>query len=379
MADITTRFHIDAKDFGSLVGFYYLGYAGMQLPIGMLLDKFGVRYVVAACALVCALGNAVFVLSESWPVAMLGRFLVGFGSAAGALGAIKAVRMIFSHENVSKMIGLTITIGLIGAICGKQINIYLRDHFGYDDSLIGLSLFGVGIASMIFFVTRDCSNNDEYDSNFSVKAALLEVLKMPRIYIIAILGAFLVGPLEAFADIWGDQFFTKIYGFDKHQAAELSGMAVYMGMCVGSIVLAWFVDKYQIHYEMIIVCGAVMAAIFYFLLNKQISGYNLTFVLMFMVGVMCAYQVIIFSLITDIVPARESGIAISFVNMINMVAGHAFHWGIGSLFNYHWDGKYLNDMKIYPVIAYSDALYLIPITLVIGTVGFYIARPKRKA
>ncbi|NDD67503.1 MFS transporter, partial [bacterium] len=57
MSQIMQQFAIDATAFGVLVSVYYYGYAGMQIPIAILLDKYGPRYVIAACALLCGIGT----------------------------------------------------------------------------------------------------------------------------------------------------------------------------------------------------------------------------------------------------------------------------------------------------------------------------------
>ena len=77
--EIMLKEHIGAATFGLITSFYYIGYAGMQIPIGLLLDKFGVRYVVAISAITCVLGNMPLLLSDHWLLSLFGRFLIGIG------------------------------------------------------------------------------------------------------------------------------------------------------------------------------------------------------------------------------------------------------------------------------------------------------------
>src|SRR5262245_26180778 len=73
-------FFIGAAGFGQLAAFYYYAYDPMQLPVGLLVDRYGPRKLLASAALVCAVGSAVFIYPY-FVVASFGRFLVGFGSA----------------------------------------------------------------------------------------------------------------------------------------------------------------------------------------------------------------------------------------------------------------------------------------------------------
>jgi predicted MFS family arabinose efflux permease len=377
MEEIMQHFHIDAGAFAMMASFYYLGYAGMQVPIGILLDRYGVRYVVSACALITVAGNLPFIFSDDWGYALVGRFFIGLGSAAGALGAIKAVRINFDHSRVSKMIGWTITIGLIGAINGTTINNYLIELFGMQKALLYLALPGVLVAIAVLFFIRDLNEEEGEIREGKVWQGVLSVMSNPQLVMIALCGALLVGPLEAFADIWGVPFFTKVYGFSRVDAGYLSTSAIYFGMCVGSPLLATIVDKFQSHYVMNIIAGAVMAAAYYVLLNKLVTSYYVIFAITFTVGVMCAYQVIVFATVTDIVPPYLSGIAISLVNMINMAAGSAFHFAVGYSMDSYWTGDFLNGTKTYSAEAYTDSLFILPITLVLGTIGFILIKPKK--
>ena len=85
MTQIMQQFSIDATAFGFLSAMYYFGYAGMQIPIALLLERFGVRWVVSGCALLCGFAVFLFTFTEHWLLALTGRFLIGMGSAAGFL------------------------------------------------------------------------------------------------------------------------------------------------------------------------------------------------------------------------------------------------------------------------------------------------------
>jgi hypothetical protein len=94
-------------------------------------------------------------------------------------------------------------------------------------------------------------------------------------------------------------------------------------------------------------------------------------------GIMSAYQVIIIATVAEIVPSNVNGIAIAMVNMINMLAGTAYNTAIGSLLDYYWTGELINGKRIYSEIAYTDALFILPITLMFGAIMFFILKPKQ--
>src|SRR5689334_294727 len=91
MNQVMTKFHVDAAAYGLLSSMYYFGYAGAQLPVAFLLDRFGPRKVISLSAFLCAFGVFVFAYSDQWAFILGARFIIGVGSAAGFLGASKVI------------------------------------------------------------------------------------------------------------------------------------------------------------------------------------------------------------------------------------------------------------------------------------------------
>ncbi|MGL9688639.1 MAG: MFS transporter [Wolbachia sp.] len=116
MHQIMDQFAIDASHFGVLAAFYYCGYFGMQIPVAILLDRFGTRYIAMLCG--CYFG--VFTYTNNFYLAVLSRFLIGACSATGFLGVSKVVSKWFLRDQYTRMIGFSFTLGLTGTIYGGK-------------------------------------------------------------------------------------------------------------------------------------------------------------------------------------------------------------------------------------------------------------------
>ena len=75
------HFNLSATGFGLLSAFYYYAYVPMQLPVGVLMDRFGPRRLLTIACLICVVGTFMFGDTVLFGVAAAGRFLVGLGSA----------------------------------------------------------------------------------------------------------------------------------------------------------------------------------------------------------------------------------------------------------------------------------------------------------
>src|SRR3990167_780717 len=94
--ELSQAFHITASQFGTLSAFYYYAYTPMQLPAGMIYDKFGARFVLFFACLMAVAGLAIFISADNFQIAGLGRFFIGFGTAFAYIGVFELAFFFFS-------------------------------------------------------------------------------------------------------------------------------------------------------------------------------------------------------------------------------------------------------------------------------------------
>src|SRR5256714_2282630 len=114
--DLAREFSLTPADLGFLTSMYLLAFAVFQLPLGVLLDRYGPRRVVAALLLSAAAGALVFALARDLATLSLGRALIGLGVSAGLMGAIKAFTLWFPLSRLATLNGLFLAIGGLGGL-----------------------------------------------------------------------------------------------------------------------------------------------------------------------------------------------------------------------------------------------------------------------
>lgn len=364
MQQIMHQFSIDATAFGILVSIYYYGYAGMQIPIAIMLDHYGARFIIFFCCIVCGIATFIFSTTENWYLALLSRFLIGAGSAVGFLGTSKIISQWFPKNQYARMIGFTFTIGLMGAVYGgKPVN-FLIDTLGYQKVNFLLVAIALGIGVLSYLLLRRPLNS--YENQESIKlSSLKNLLSSPIIWLLAFSNLLMVGALEGFADVWGVNYLICAYNFSKSDAAELISF-IFIGMLFGGPFLALCSKKFGL-FTMISVCGVVMAVAFLCLIlsNGSFSWYMLA-ALLCGVGILCCYQVLIFAVGCDFVKSELLGVTIAFLNCINMLGGSFFHTLIGVAMDIFWSGIVDNEVRQYTLESYNHALMIIPICSLIG-------------
>ncbi|HUX78288.1 MAG TPA: MFS transporter [Alphaproteobacteria bacterium] len=356
--DIMQQFDIDAAVFGQFSGVYYIGYSLMHLPIGIMLDRYGPRRIMTGCILLTVVGLLPIIFADSWIYPIMGRVLIGIGSSAAILGTFKIVRMAFSEERFTRMLSLSVTIGLIGAIYGGGPVSYMCDILGYQTVVQIFVGLGIALAALTYSIVPEMAPSP----NRSISADLKEVFTNGRVVSLCIFAGMMVGPLEGFADVWGSEFLKQVYGYDTNTASYIPSM-IFIGMCFGAPVLSLIAEKTGNYLGVIIGAGLIMALTFlaltlgYFTVNSMIVSFLI-------VGMCCAYQILAIYKASTFVPEHVSGLTTAAANMIIMSFGYAFHSVIGYVVN-AYGGPDVAKAFVY-------GIGVIPITLSIGVIGFCI-------
>lgn len=364
LGDIMQQFGMDTATMGQFSGIYYIGYSLMHLPIGIMLDRYGPKKVIPACILLSVAGLLPLIYTDYWLYPIIGRLMIGMGSSAAILGVFKIVRMAFNEERFSRMLSLSVTIGLLGAIYGGGPLSYMHEVLGYRSVVECFAMVGVVLAGFSFWLIPSMTSTPQT----AVIADIKEVLSNRLVMATCLCAGLMVGPLEGFADVWGTVFLKQVYGFESVVAATLPS-TIFIGMCFGAPLLNFIAEKIGSYMITIIVAGTTMAAIFAALLLLQLTP-NLITINFLIVGICCAYQILAIYKASTFVSENVAGLTTALANMVIMIFGYGFHTAIGTLIQ-ATGGPHSSQALLYGITV-------IPVALFIGTLGFiYILKCER--
>ncbi|MBS0272694.1 MAG: MFS transporter [Proteobacteria bacterium] len=374
--EIMQKFQVNATDFGLMASLYYYGYAGMQIPIAFLLDRFGPRSIISLSCFTCTLSIFLFYWTDNWYLALLARFLIGAASAAGFLGASKVISLWFPYRLYARMVGLSFSLGLLGAVYGGRPVSHLITLYGWENVLLIIGTVGLILTGLLCLTIKPYKVSFLHEGPVFLKN-LKSLFSMPALLLMAGANLLMVGPLEGFADVWGVPYLMQAYTLQKEDAAFVTS-AIFTGMLLGGPLLAYFAEKFNASYQITALCGLLMAALFSIMLLAQ--GHlndTLLYVMMFIVGILCCYQVLVFAIGTAYVSEGMRGVTVAFLNCINMLGGSFFHTTIGVLMDHFWTGATANGQRLYEAHAYDYALWTIPLAAGIGGFVFMLLSPSR--
>jgi predicted MFS family arabinose efflux permease len=321
-------FCVTTVDFGQFSGSYYLGYAVMHLPLGFLLDRHPAKYILAGCFFVCGLGLVPLFWGKVWAAALIGRFLVGAGSSGAILCLFAMIKQHFPDDLFSRFLGIAVTIGVCGAIYGGYPVDRLNQAYGWTTVQAVFAIIAVVIALLILIFMPQ-GPDQKVQSQGKIGTFLKTLLQDHKsVFILALLGGLMVGPLEGFADVWAVPFLEKVYHLSRSESVSLPSL-IFIGMALGATVLPALSSKNKGEFKAVVMSSFVMGALFVALTLRLIptSWLMPTFLI---IGFFCAYQILVIVVAVQWVPSHLTGLVSALTNMVIMAFGYVFHGAIAA-------------------------------------------------
>ncbi|WP_207004526.1 MFS transporter [Trinickia mobilis] len=147
---LTHDLGLSAADLGTLTSLYFLGFAGAQIPGGVLLDHFGARRVTACVMLIAAVGVWLFGAAHDLGTMMIGRFLIGVGVSVCLGGAFKATAQHFPVGQLTLVNGLVMAAGGLGGVAVGTPLSWLLSLTGWRTLSFALAMFTAAVAVAVW-------------------------------------------------------------------------------------------------------------------------------------------------------------------------------------------------------------------------------------
>lgn len=375
---------LDATKIGHLSAFYYYAYTPMQLPVGLMMDRYGPRNILTLAVISCAAGTLLFAYAPELWIAAWGRFLIGFGSAFAFVGVLKLASTWLPPNRFALVSGLTTTLGMVGAMFAETYLTVLIDEIGWRQTLYYSSIVGFILFPIIWFVIRDQPKDfveeDASQDQFSYRQLLKDIavaLKNKQIWLNGIIASLLIAPTVVFAELWGASYLKTVQGFDMGLATKAVAM-IFLGWAIGGPFMGYFSDKIGKRKPLIwlgtAMTSLLLLVIFYYpdLTHFQIS------ILLLLVGLFSSAEIICFAIGRENCPQHLAGTVIAVTNCL-VVCSAVFQVLVGKLLDKTWDGQMLDSMKVYSAENYRAAMLILPVlTLIAFILNFFLKETNCK-
>lgn len=363
-------FQIGGVELGNLAACYFYAYLLLQIPAGLLLDRFGPRKTTTIAIAFCSIGGLIFAWSGSLFVAGIGRFVTGIGAAFAAVNCLKLIANWFPFRQFAFMAGLMMTMAMLGAVGGQAPLAAFIQKFEWRQAIEIISIAGLILAALFWIVVRDRAPDHSREKNLtsekiSIFDSLRKIFKNPQSWWLSIYSGFAFAPVMVFGGLWGVSFIGQSFQLDHNIAAQMVSL-IFIGFAIGAPVFGWFSDWLG-RRRIVMIWGTIVAllSITTVVYAPGISVFMLAFLLL-LFGFSISSFLLCFTMICEINLPILAATAVGFMNAFDALLGAFSDPLTGKILDMGWDGTIVEGARVFSVIAYKTAFFTLPVYLILS-------------
>ncbi|MCF8051886.1 MAG: MFS transporter [Desulfobacterales bacterium] len=366
---LMAEFHIGAAALGHLSAFYFYSYVAMQIPTGILADRWGPRKLLTAGAAVAGAGTVVFAAAPSLFWADLGRLLIGGSVAVAWVVMLKLASRWFHPRRYAAISGAALAVGVVGAVSAGVPLRLLVDQFDWRAVMFASGLVSLLLSVFIWRVVRD----DPADKGFVSYApavlarenagpggmvkGLSRVMAMRNTWLLSLAPGGIAGPVLTFSGLWGVPFLFTHYHLPQEAGAAVTS-AFLVSWAFGGPVIGIFSDRIGLRKPLYLTGAAIALTGWAMLVYGPILSLPLLVLLVAITGFSCGAMIIGFAFVKESVPPELTGTALGVCNMGVMMGPMILQPAIGWVLDRKWDGMMVDGVRIYSLEAYQAGFSL---------------------
>lgn len=239
--------HLNAETFAVVGSAYYVAYGLMQVPVGILADKFGVKPIMIFAVLTCVLSTILFAQAEDFTGAFTSRLLMGFGSSFAFVCLLVIADTWLPKQYFGFFAGVSQFIGTMGPLLAAGPLIALMAKTGQDwrQTLTAIAWVGVVLACLMLVIVRGKPRDPEQRliylrSEVPLMKRLSSLMRNQQAWVVAIYSASTYVSMALIGAIWGTKY-LQLRGLTQGAAANTISLA-WLGYAVGCPLLGAFSD-----------------------------------------------------------------------------------------------------------------------------------------
>jgi len=362
-APLTLELGLGAGDLGLLTSVYFLTFAAAQIPIGVLLDRYGPRRIQSALLVAAAAGAVLFAESDNFFLLLAGRALMGLGVAAALTAGLKALVLWFPNDRVPLLNGLMIMLGALGAVTATSPADLLLASIGWR-GLFGLfAAVTAGCAVIIYLVVPEAGPV----ASRAATVGLKRVCTDPRFWHLAPLSAISIGTAWALHGLWAAQWLADVESLGRTDVMwHLFAMAV--AVSLGALLFGVAAERLRRRGVSPQVLLGVVATVSIVAQLALILRWPLpSYFLWAIVAAVGAATVLSYAILAEHFPKELAGRANGLLNFFHIGAAFIVQSATGLMLQ-HWTP----DAGHYPEIAYQTAFALNLAPQIVAAIWFGI-------
>jgi len=321
---LTADFAITAAQLGTLHASFFVIYAFIQIPTGVLADRYGPRYVGSVGAFVLSIGAIGFTASNGFVSAAISRAVIGLGSGVIFISILRFCANWYRVDEFATMAGLTSGIAGVGAIFATTPLAIAVGWFGWRQTVFGLAVVGFVSGAAVFSLARQSPAAAGLDpiENVPEQASVTfaetggyirELLGDPDQWLLSLTFFSGMGTILTVIGLWGVPYLVAVYGLDVTTASYFTLLGS-VGILVGGPGVGWISDRIGQRLPPMIVGFGAFAVVLAIIPALGSPPLPVVGIVYFLLGTGIGVTILALPVIKERYPAEASGVATGMVN-----------------------------------------------------------------
>lgn len=389
MDNLMQHFKADAGQLSFILSSFYLSYATLQIPVGIIVDRFDIRKVLVIACIFGLGGQALFITSSHQGWGALARFIIGVGAAFSYVSALK-LAAIWLPKNRFGLI--TCTTDSLGSVSGVLVEIGLTHYsqqVGYTHAMRLILYIGIAILLLIIFLIRDRRRSTQnYHIGFNqgplpkqrpLSETLTQVCRNKQAWLIGLVGGLSYVPSALMGDQWGIPYLHRIYHISVNQAgfamSAMFGGWIVAGPFIGIISDAIKNRKLPLKISFIL-CAALFSIIIYapyFSHSTQAIPGSVLTAMLFLIGMGLGTHPLAFVLAKENFVNRIAGTVVGFTNTLIMLISYLCTIFAANFMDWLHGGS-PHTSGAYSLHEYTGAMSILPLCFIACLIMLHFIR-----
>ena len=371
--DLSRDLQLDANQLGLLTSVYLIAFAATQLPLGVLLDRYGPRQTEAILLLFAAAGAAIFASAETSTGLLIGRALIGFGVSACLMASFKAFVQWFPMERLPMINGFLLAAGGFGVLTAStpvEFALQFTDWRGVFWALAGMTFLA---AMAVFFIVPD---KPIAQSNTTLKqhiSGIGQIFKSRTFWSIAPWSVASQAASLSVISLWSGPWLRDVANLNREEVATTLSL-IAIALIIGYTFIGMFTDwlrRFGIRPIIVSTTGMTLFLLIQVTLIFELTEYSTALWMGY--TFFSSAAILTYAILTQSFPAELAGRVNTGLNLLVFLFAFVMQWGIGFVIN-----RFVSDRDgQYEPGGFQLAFGLLVGIQVMAMAWFYISRSRR--
>lgn len=359
--------HLNAESFAMMGSAYYVAYAVMQMPVGMITAKVGAKRTLIAAISICVVSVFLFSHATGFVSALFARLLMGFGSSFAFVCLLVAATLWFPQRYFSRIAGLSQFLGTMGPLLAAGPMAWLLMHLHGDWRLLmnGVGVVGILLVVGVILVMREKTQDRSASVIYLAKpeattTSVRRLFSNKQAWYIALYSGVVYCPITFLGEFWGTSF-LQAHGFSQSMSASIISIS-WFGMALAALMFGFASEAIKRRKPVLIFCAGVGLAGSILITYMPTLPFSVYALLFFCIGIAAAGQSLGFSVISEHVDAANRPTALGLNNGMVTVFGISIPPLTGYLINQSAHGHAAH----FVVSDFTTSFTIMPLLYIFG-------------